>query len=317
MQASLPQLGHLVAGDLRHTGVRQRGEQERCPGRSVAPGVGHRLDVPGRRRDGARDDEPVLGQRTDVQQVLGALRGRVDEVRAVQGRPGDGQRGGHPGGAVGVVRHPERHPGPRPPVEAGVGPVGGSQQCLASGGGDRPGVLAAGPDGPQHDAGGSRDDVGERRVGPVLLVHGRRPPFRGHPVDEPVQRRRLLAGREQPQRHRVAGQPVVQGGLDAEAHPGREPSHHPGREGLLDVGQRAGAGDLGQDRREPGDPGVQRVAVPGGCRLRVVLRHGRREPRAVVAAHLVQHPGPGCFTQLPVRAAHQHGTSLALDGLTM
>ena len=102
-QAPLAQLHHADAVHVLHTGMRQGRKELGCPGGTVAPGVGHRLDLSLRGRNGVRHDEPAVVQRPDGQQVLGAENCGFDQLRSVEGHARDGQRTGDAGRAVGVV----------------------------------------------------------------------------------------------------------------------------------------------------------------------------------------------------------------------
>jgi hypothetical protein len=277
----------------------------------MAPAVGHRLDVPGGVRQGVRDDEPVVIKRAHGEQVPGALHRGRGEVRTAEGRPGDGQRGGYPGGAVRVVRHPRRPPGHHGPVKAAVVVLlGRVQQRLAAGRGDRVRMLAAGPDRGQHHAGAAQDQVRHRSRGAGDDLQGGVPAQGGDQLREAAKRGLLTARREQPQRGHVPAQPVIQRRLGPCGQPGPQPCHDGGRQVFLGPGQRPVLPDLGQHRGYPANPRVHGVAVRTGPGRRHIVRHHRWQPRAVIVADVAENPRPGRLTQLPVHRVSRHHVRL-------
>ena len=96
-------------------------------------------------------------------------------------------------------------------------------------------MLTAGPDRRQHDARGTAYNVGQGRVGPALHRDRGVPTRRGHQIDQPPQRDQLAARGQHLQRRRVAGQPVIQRGLDSDVRLGAKPFHDSGREDLFEI----------------------------------------------------------------------------------
>ena len=126
-------------------------------------------------------------------------------------------------------------------------------------------MLTASPDRRQHDASGTADDVGQRRVRSGFGDERGVPARRGHQIDQPAKRDQLAARGEQLQRRRVTSQPVIEGRLQSDARLGAKPCHDSGREDLLEIVVRPVQGDLGQHRCQSGDPCVQRVASSAGA----------------------------------------------------
>ena len=252
-----------------------------------------------------RHDEPAVVERADRQQVLGAqdaLRRRSpsDRARARRRRvrwPRPRCRASSSASATGPRHHP--------PVEAGLGAVPAPQQRLATGGRDRLGVLAAGPDGRQHDACRARDDVGHRRgtPGPVPRVV---PAGRGHQVDEPVERNappvpaRAAAAPWRPRRARRT----------ATVRCARRPRRRAGRRsrsrGPAPPRQGSMLGDLGQDRCQACDAGVEAVAIGAGVGAGPSSgtdsgSHGPSSSRSWLQTHRQRR-----FAQLPVPVSRGH-----------
>ena len=282
-----------------HTGDSQRREQLRGSGWPVAPVVSHRLHVPGGVRQGVRNDESAVVQRTNGEQVLGTLPGGSGKVGAAQGRPGDGERGGYPRGAVRVVRRTRRGPGhaspsparprSRPPRQAGPGHR--SWRCG--------GVFTACPDRREHHAGAALDQLRHRRGWPRLDLQRGVPPHGGHQLRQPGQCGLLAARGEQLQRGHVPAKPVIKRRLGPGRHHGTKPRHNPAGQGLLRAGQRPVLADLGQHRGQAADPGIHRVTVgtrPGQAHRRPPppAARGRRLPGSGPAPRTrPPHPVPG------------------------
>ena len=183
-----------------------------------------------------------------------------------------------------------------------------SQQTFAAGDRDRLGMLTARPDRGQHDARGAPDDVGQGRVDSVAATRRGRPSRPGS-SDRPAAAARpaRCPGRAAaaPSRHR----PARHTGKARFGHwPGRTAAR---RSRVARTCSTSVCGrywvDLGQHRCQPGDPGVQRVAIRRPAPVRP------RSSGTVAGSHgpsssptWLEHPRPGRLAQLPVGLDRRH-----------
>ncbi len=157
------------AGDLFRAREVERGEEERGPGRPVAPAPGQLVLVGVPVRDVVGHGEPRDARSRKRHDVLRSTPGRLGDRGPLQDVAGDGQRGGDAGRPVREVRHlrPPRHQ----PVGVGVHGPGQAGRALARplqqhvGGAMCQGVVAA-PETCQQHARGPERHVVERRPGP-------------------------------------------------------------------------------------------------------------------------------------------------------